>query len=216
MKKIVSIVGVMVALVLSLTGCMKMDVDVQVSSPEKGSVTTVVGVEKKLLGGQSLDAVLAQTGATEEQLMGQLPEGVTKTPFEDAEFLGYKFAATDKSLTELNDMSAQIGVKFEIEFRDGLYFFSSTGFGGTDVSTLSESTLTVTFPGVVTEASAAGEISGNTVTFDLKNTEGELTATAKEADNTALLLSGAFGILALIGAAVGVAIMRRPEVSEAH
>ncbi len=35
MKKIISIVGVMVALVLSLTGCVKMDLDVHVASPEK-------------------------------------------------------------------------------------------------------------------------------------------------------------------------------------
>ena len=216
MKKIVSIVGVMVALVLSLTGCMKMDYDVTVSSPEKASITSTVGIDKSLLGGMTLDDFIARQGGTTEQLFANLPENVTKTPFETADYVGYKLTATDRTLVDLSDLSGQIATKFTIEFKDGSYFFSSAGFGGSDTSTLNESQLTVSFPGPVTEASSSGVISGNTVTFDLKNTAGEVTATASEPDNTALLLSAGFGILALIGAVVGVAMMRRPEVTEAH
>lgn len=216
MKKIVSIVGVMVALVLSLTGCMKMDFDVTVSSPEKASITSTVGIDKSLLGGMTLDDFIAQQGGTTEQLFANLPETVTKTPFETPDFVGYKLTATDRTLVDLSDLSGQIATKFNIEYKDGSYFFSATGFGGGDTSTLNESQLTISFPGPVTEASSTGVISGNTVTFDLKNTAGEVTATATDPDNTVLLLSGAFAILALIGAVVGVAMMRRPEVTEAH
>lgn len=215
MKKIISIVGVMVALVLSLTGCMKMDVDVHVDSPEKATVSTIVAVDKTLLGGATIDQTLTQMGASEEKLLGNLPEGVVKTPYETADHVGYTLTLKDKSLLELSDMSASIGAKFDLEFRDGLYYFSSTGFGGTDTTTLTESALTVTFPGAITEASAAGEISGNTVTFDLKNSAGELTAIAKGADNTALILSGAFGGLTLLGTVIAVSMMRRPEETEA-
>lgn len=216
MKKIVSIVGVMVALVLSLTGCMKMDFDVTVSSPEKASVTSTVGIDKALLGGMPLDDFIAQQGGTTEQLFANLPEGVTKAPFETNDSVGYKLTATDRTLVNLSDLSGQIATKFNVEYKDGLYFFSATGFGGGDTSTLKESQLTISFPGPVTEASSTGVISGNTVTFDLKNTTGEVTATATDPDNTALLLSVAFGVLALIGAVVGVAIMRRPETTDAH
>lgn len=214
MKKIVSIIGVMVALVLSLTGCMKMDVDVQVASPEKASVSTVVAVQKKLLGGATVEQMLTQMGATEEQLLGTLPEGVVKTPYETADYIGFKLTLKDKTLLELSDMSTGIGAKFDLEYRDGLYYFSSTGFGGTDTPTLTESAMTITFPGAVTEASNAGLVDGNTVTFDMKNTTGEMTATAKGADNTALILSGLFLGLCLVGAFVAVGFMRRPETSE--
>lgn len=216
MKKIVSIVGVMVALVLSLTGCMKMDFDVTVSSPEKASITSTVGIDKNLLGGMSLEDLIAKQGGSTEALFANLPEGVTKARFETADYVGFKLTATDQTLQNLSDLSGQIATKFNLEYKDGSYFFSASGFGGGDTSTLNESQLTISFPGPVTEASSTGVISGNTVTFDLKNTTGEVTATGTDADNTALILSGAFGLLSLIGAVVGVAIMRRPETTEAH
>ena len=55
MKKIVSVIGVMVALVLSLTGCVKMDVDLAVSSPEKATLNMVVAVDKNALGGRTFE-----------------------------------------------------------------------------------------------------------------------------------------------------------------
>ena len=211
MKKIVSVIGVMVALVLSLTGCMKMDVDLVVSSPEKASLSMVMAFDKKVVGDASVAEVLGQVGTTEEELFKNFPEEATKTPYDQDGFKGYLFTVNDKSLTEMGDLSGELGPKVDIEFRGGQYYFSAQGLAGGDTSTLTESTMTVTFPGEIVSASSGAQIDGNTVSFDMRTAAGEMTAVAKEKDNTPLYLSLGFGVLALLGAVVAVAMMRRRE-----
>jgi hypothetical protein len=211
MKKIVSVIGVMVALVLSLTGCMKMDVDLVVSSPEKASLSMVMAFDKKVVGDASVGEVLGQVGTTEEELFKNFPEEATKTPYDQDGFKGYLFTVNDKSLTEMGDLSGELGPKVDIEFRGGQYYFSAQGLAGGDTSTLTESTMTVTFPGDIVSASSGAQIDGNTVSFDMRTAAGEMTAVAKEKDNTPLYLSLGFGVLALLGAVVAVAMMRRRE-----
>lgn len=211
MKKIVSVIGVMVALVLSLTGCMKMDVDLVVSSPEKASLSMVMAFDKQVVGDASVDEVLGQMGATEEEIFKNFPEEAQKTPYDQDGFKGYLFTVSDKSLTEMGDISGELGPKVNIEFRGGQYYFSAQGMAGSDASTLTESTMTVTFPGEVVSASTGGQIDGKTVSFDMRSVPGEMTAVAKAKDNTPLYLSLGFGVLALLGAVVAVATMRRTE-----
>ncbi|GAA1873800.1 hypothetical protein GCM10009715_20700 [Paeniglutamicibacter psychrophenolicus] len=213
MKKIVSVIGVMVALVLSLTGCMKMDVDLVVSSPEKASLNMVMAFDKKVVGDASVGEVLAQMGTTEAEIFKNFPEEATKTPYDQDGFKGYRFTINDKSLTEMGDLSGQLGPKVNIEFRGGQYYFSAQGLAGGDTSTLTESTMSVTFPGEVVSASSGAQIDGNTVSFDMRNSAGALTAVAKAKDNTPLYLSLGFGVLALLGAVVAVATMRRTEAT---
>lgn len=214
MKKIVSVIGVMVALVLSLTGCMKMDVDLVVASPEKASLGMVMAFDTKVVGDASVGDVLAQMGTSEEDIFKSFPEDATKAPYDKDGFRGYTFSVKDKPLTEMSDISGELGPKLDIEYRGGQYYFSAHGLAGTDTSTLSESTMTVTFPGEVVSASSGGEIEGNTVTFDMRTTTGEMTAVAKAKDNTPLYLSLGFGALALLGAVVAVSTMRRTEETE--
>ncbi|GAA1498533.1 LppM family (lipo)protein [Paeniglutamicibacter kerguelensis] len=216
MKKIVSVIGVMVALVLSLTGCVKMDVDLTVSSPEKATLNMVVAVDKNALGERTFDEALAQIGASEETLFQGFPEGVAHAPYDKDGFQGFTITAADKSLTEISDMSGQFGPKIVIEYRDGLYYFAGQGLGGNDTATVTEAKMTVTFPGEVTEASAGGTIEGNTVTFDMRTAAGPLTAIAKEADNSAIYLSILFLGLAMLGAFIAVGMMRKPEKTVAH
>jgi len=216
MKKIVSVIGVMVALVLSLTGCVKMNVDLAVSSPEKATLNMTVAVDKNALGGRPFKDALTQVGVSEESLFKGFPEGYTHAPYDKDGFQGFTITAADKPLTEISDNSGKFGPKFAIEYRDGLYYFSGQGLGGNDTSTLTEANMTVTFPGKVTEASAGGTIEGNTVTFDMRTATGIMTATAKEADHSAIFLSLLFGGLALVGAVVAVGMMRKPEKAVAH
>ncbi|MFF5794156.1 LppM family (lipo)protein [Paeniglutamicibacter sp. NPDC012692] len=216
MKKIVSVIGVMVALVLSLTGCVKMNVDLAVSSPEKATLNMTVAVDKAALGGRSFKDALTQIGASEEAIFQGAPEGVTHAPYDKDGFQGFTITATDKSLTEIGDIAGKFGPKLAIEYRDGLYYFTGQGLGGNDTATLTEANMTVTFPGKVTAASAGGTIEGNTVTFDMRTATGNMTAIAKEADHSAIYLSLLFGGLALVGAVVAVGMMRKPEKAVAH
>ncbi len=211
MKKIVSVIGVMVALMLSLTGCIKMDVDLAVSSPEKASLNMVMAFDKKLVGDASVDEVLGQMGVSEEDIFKNFPEEARKTPYDQDGFKGYLFTVNDKSLTEIGDISGQLGPKIDVEFRDDQYYFSAQGLASGDTTTVTEATMTVTFPGEVVSASTGAQINGNTVSFDMRNAAGELTAVAKPKDNTSLYLSLGFGALALLGAVVAVATMRRSE-----
>ena len=155
-------------------------------------------------------------GASEEALFQGFPEGVARAPYDKDGFQGFTFTAADKSLTEISDISGKLGPKVDIEYRDGLYYFSAQGLGGNDTATLTEANMTVTFPGKVTEASAGGTIEGNTVTFDMRTATGAMTAIAKEADHSAIYLSLLFGGLALLGAVVAVGMMRKPEKAVAH
>ncbi|ASN39913.1 LppM family (lipo)protein [Paeniglutamicibacter terrestris] len=214
MKKIVSIIGVMVALVLSLTGCMKMDVDLVVSSPEKATYDMVMAFDKKVIGDIGVAEVLTKMGTTEEAFLASVPEGVTASPFEEGDFRGYTLSLQDKSLTEISDTSGTLGQKVSVEFRDGQYFFAAQGLAAEMASAVTESTMTVTFPGEVVSATEGAHIEGDTVTFDLLTAKGDLTAVANEKDNTALYLSLAFGGLALLGAVAGVVMMRKPETAE--
>lgn len=216
MKKIVSVIGVMVALVLSLTGCVKMDVDLAVSSPEKATLNMVVAVDKNALGGRTFEQALEQMGASEEALFQGFPEGVARAPYDKDGFQGFTFTAADKSLIEISDTSGKLGPKVDIEYRDGLYYFSAQGLGGNDTAALTEANMTVAFPGKVTEASTGGTIEGNTVTWDMRTATGAMTAIAKEADHSAIYLSLLFGGLALLGAVVAVGMMRKPEKAVAH
>lgn len=217
MKKIVSVIGVMVALVLSLTGCMKMDVDLVISSPEKASLDMVMAFDKNVVGDVSVEEMLTQMGTSEEELFKNFPAEAQKAAYDEGNFKGYTFTVADKSLTEMGDISGELGPKVSIEYRGDLYYFSAQGLAGTDTSTLSESTMTVTFPGEVTTASPGAHIEGNTVSFDMRESSGEMTAVAKPKDNTPLYLSLGFGLLALLGAVVAVATMRRPvRAQEMH
>ncbi|WP_411733653.1 LppM family (lipo)protein [Paeniglutamicibacter sp.] len=214
MKKIVSVIGVMVALVLSLTGCMKMDVDLVISSPEKATLDMVMAFDKSVVGDVSVQEMLAQMGTSEEELFKNFPADAQKAPYDEENFKGYIFTVADKSLTEMSDISGELGPKVNIEYRGDMYYFSAQGLAGTDTSTLSESTMTVTFPGEVTSASAGAHIDGKTVSFDMRESSGEMTAVAKPKDNTPMYLSLGFGALALLGAVGAVAAMRRTEETE--
>ncbi|MFL4473989.1 LppM family (lipo)protein [Paeniglutamicibacter sp. MACA_103] len=214
MKKIVSVIGVMVALALSLTGCLKMDVDLVVSSPEQATMEMVVAVDKNVVGDATVEELLGYMGITEEQLVQRLPADMLKAPYDEGNFKGYTFTLEDKPLSEISDFSQKLGPKIDLEYRDEMYHFSAQGLAGTDTSTLSESTMTVTFPGKVTTASPGAHIDGKTVTFDMRESSGEITAVAKPHDNMPMYLSLGFGVLALLGAVIAVATMRRTEETE--
>jgi hypothetical protein len=214
MKKIVSVIGVMVALVLSLTGCVKMDVDLAISSPEEATLDMVMAFDKSVVGDVTVGELLAQLGTSEEELIGNFPADAQKAPYDEGNFRGYTFTVEDKTLTEISDVSGQMGPKIDIEYRGDLYYFSAQGLAGTDTSSLSESTMTVTFPGEVTTASPGAVIDGKTVSFDMRQSSGAMTAVAKPKDNTPMYLSLGFGALGLLGAIVAVAMMRRTEETE--
>lgn len=217
MKKTLSVIGVMVALVLSLTGCMKMDVDLVVESPEKASMDMVMAFDTKAVGDASVADLLTQMGTSEEKLFENFPEDAQKSPYEKDGYKGYTFSVQDRSLTDMGDISGELGSKVNIAFTDGQYHFAGQGLSGGDTSTMNESTMTVSFPGEVVSASKGATIEGNTVSFDMLKTQGAMTAVANPKDNTTLYLSFGMGGLALLGAIIGVSLMRRPETdSQLH
>lgn len=214
MKKTVSVIGVLVALVLSLTGCVKMEADLVISSPEEATLEMVMAFDKGVAGDVGTDELLAQMGMTEDEFFQSMPEEAEKTPYDQDNFRGYTFTVADKSLTEISDISGKLGPKIDVDYSGEMYHFSAQGLAGTDTSSLSEATMTVTFPGEVTSASAGAHIEGNTVSFDMRESSGEMTAVAKPKDNSAMYLSLGFGALGLLGAVVAVATMRRAEETE--
>ena len=91
---------VVVPLAILLTGCIKLDMDLQVKANDKVSGTIIFGFSKQLaqLTGSSNDDLRKQIADDQ----GSLPAGATQEPYEDANFIGVKYTYTDVSWAEFN------------------------------------------------------------------------------------------------------------------
>ncbi|MCL3777770.1 MULTISPECIES: hypothetical protein [unclassified Actinomyces] len=80
-----------------------------------------------------------------------------------------------------------------------------------------EATLTMTFPGKVTQASGNAEISGNTVTWNLMEESGTLHAEGKDSAGLPLtwIIGILVGVLAVAGVIVGVVLVSRKKKAPA-
>jgi hypothetical protein len=177
-------VGAFVALALVLTGCIKLNMDLVISSDDTVSGVVQFGVQKELL---------ELTGQSAEDLLGDVPlpsdaPGVTTEPFEDEEFAGQQFnfeslpiaqfnqsqvtgatgltgvPATDTlTITHQGDTFVVVG---SLDLSGGDITGATNPFGGTGAELLesAEIRVSITFPGDVIEATG-GQIEGNTVTY---------------------------------------------------
>ncbi len=210
------------ALLLLLTSCLKLNMNLKISSDNTASGSIIFAFDKQLiaLSGQSVDDLLSQSGAG-SGLPSDLP-GATTKDYEDDTFVGKEYAFSGVPLTEFTGSSDELKI-----VRDGDVFrvtgtmdlSSGTGATGdpTADATLEEAmkkaelSITIEFPGAVSESS--GEIDGNKVTWTPTIGEvTELTATASAigsgSSSSSMLIIIAVVVLALI---VGAVVMMRKK-----
>ncbi len=162
-------VGVLAVL---MSACLKLDMNLNVSSDNTVSGSVIFAVEKSLLelSGQSFDDILGSSAPLPSDA-----EGVSVTDYEDDQFAGKEYTFDSVPLAQFaGDSSGQLSIT-----RDGDVFHVSgtldlSSVGATGPSGLSgfdpgqflqgaELKIQITFPGEVTESN--GEISGNSVTW---------------------------------------------------
>ena len=207
------------AVALLLTGCIKLDMDLDVSADDTVSGTVVFAFSKQLLEltGQSADE-LFKGGAT--SLPSDVP-GTTTAPYEDDQFVGQKITFDHVELSRFNtegsDLTIEhVGDEFHVA---GSMDLSGSSTGSTagvgDISQFGSSaqiSITLTFPGKVI-SSTTGEVDGNSVTWTPKlgeKTDLTTVASAVPSDSFPWLwvLIGV-GVLVLVGVLVVVLVSRR-------
>lgn len=203
-----ALLGTVAALLLVLSGCMKVDLQATFTADDTVEGTMLVAVDKELLAttGGSVDDVLG----SDEELF---EEGTTTSePYEDDEFVGRTYTFEDVPLEEFGgDEEMQISHadgKFTV---DGELDLSSEQLG--EQATGGEVSVTFTFPGDVQEAN--GAIDGNSVTWEGQAGDLiEINAVASDSGNgfpvlTLVWLLAGLVLLALVVVITVVLVRRR-------
>ena len=223
-------IGAFVALVLLMTGCIKLNMNLGINSDNTVSGTVEFGVQKDLLDltGQNVEDLLG----SDAPFPSSAP-GVTIEPFDDGEFAGQQYIFEDLPIEQFNSGGVagasgatgggagdtlQIARQGDTFVVTGVLDLSSglsgaTGpFGGTGGARFFESAeirIAITFPGDVLQASG-GQIDGNTVTYVPEFGERlEINATGSAVDNgeAADVVGGSDSFLPLILIIGGVALV---------
>ena len=228
MKRIGTVgrVAMVAALALLLTGCLKLDMDLQIQSDDTVNGAIVFAVSKD---------VLELTGGSAEDLLGgETPfpsdvEGVTTEEYDDGEFAGQQFNfdgvpisqfAADpedpESLSIVREGDTFV-VSGALDLSQGL----SGATGATGAEQFLESAeirIAITFPGEVTESN--GEVDGNTVSWapefgervDIQAT-GSAIASGGDSNTLLYVLIGVGAVL-LIAIIIIVVVMGRRKKGE--
>jgi hypothetical protein len=228
MKRIGTVgrVAMVAALALLLTGCLKLDMDLQIQSDDTVNGAIVFAVSKD---------VLELTGGSAEDLLGgETPfpsdvEGVTTEEYDDGEFAGQQFNfdgvpisqfAADpedpESLSIVREGDTFV-VSGALDLSQGL----SGATGATGAEQFLESAeirIAITFPGDVTESN--GEVDGNTVSWapefgervDIQAT-GSAIASGGDSNTLLYVLIGVGAVL-LIAIIIIVVVMGRRKKGE--
>ena len=154
-----------------LTGCLKLTMDLDVTSENTVDGTAVFAIDRDVLelGGGTVEDVLGDDAIVPPDV-----EGVTVEPYEDDEFAGQEITFDGVRLDEFNQDGAEGSLTIVREgdvFRvsglldlsmdetdtEGMPFDTQEMFGSAEVR------ITLSFPGEV--ESSNGEVDGNTVTW---------------------------------------------------
>lgn len=189
-----------VALALLLTGCFRVNFDLEVSPENTVAGTAVIAVDQDLLelSGQSVDQFFSQADISD------LPPNASIDDYEEDGFVGKQVTFDEVPLDEFQQNETLSGagaageslsiVRQGDEFVvDGGFDMSGPEFTGQDVPQQFldnfEFRITMTFPGPVTEST--GEVDGNSVTWEPKfgeNTRIEARASAIPSESSPLLM----------------------------
>jgi hypothetical protein len=210
---------------LLLAGCVKVDMDLEISPDNTVSGQAILAVDQSLveLSGQTADQLFKDLD------LSDLPEGATVEPYEGDGFVGQQVNFDDVALSEFTggetlgasgeELSiTRVGDEFHVE---GRLDMSGTEFSGGQVPQqvldTMEFRIAITFPGPV--ESSSGSVDGNTVTWEPRigqNTEIRAVASAIPSGGSPWLLIAVVAAGALIlGALLFLLVGRkRPAPAE--
>lgn len=170
---------VIVACLIGLTGCVKVDGDLKVGSNETVSGSMKIGVDKQLLqsSGQSLDKVRQEI---EKSIKSSATQGVTCKSYEDDKYVGSDCSFDSVPFDKMGGASED-GVGFR---KDGDKIKVSVD-GGNAGSNLPSSgsqpqvNFKITMPGKILEHDDGAKVSGRTATYDSLEKLGKISLTSE-------------------------------------
>jgi hypothetical protein len=210
---------------LLLAGCVKVDMDLEISPDNTVSGQAILAVDQSLveLSGQTADQLFKDLD------LSDLPEGATVEPYEGDGFVGQQVNFDDVALSEFTggetlgasgeELSiTRVGDEFHVE---GRLDMSGTEFSGGQVPQqvldTMEFRIAITFPGPV--ESSSGSVDGNTVTWEPRigqNTEIRAVASAIPSGGSPWLLIAVVAAGALILGAVLFLLVGRKRPAPAE
>ncbi|NYG58590.1 hypothetical protein BJ980_001513 [Nocardioides daedukensis] len=203
LRRIASVLAVL-GLLMLLTGCLKVEMELKIGSDGTVSGTMITAMNKDAIttmgpiSGASGDDPRAVWEAMQEDSYDDLPEGATVEPYEEGDFIGDRITFDAVPVEEVGGVldSGESGA-FTITHQYDTYVFKGSfdlsgqaGAGGVSDAEMKgffavygkpEMKVSLTFPGEVTETN--GEVDGTNVTWtrDLTATTQEpMTAIAKD------------------------------------
>lgn len=200
------IVGLLCVVLLTLTGCVKVDLDLEVHSDDTISGTLIMGVSKEVPNAEQ--AV--------DQLQGQLPPGATSEPWSDDKFVGVQITYDNTPIDQFSTPSAGMGGDTGLGLRrEGDFFILGSPDAETDSPDLTGLQpvyrVRLTFPGPVVEGT--GQIDGRSIEWTDMNVNPYVKARATSVVLVPLLI-GAAVVLVLAAAALVVFLaLRRQRAS---
>lgn len=221
MHRTVATATTLLALV-TLSGCFKLDMDMEVKSDETIDGAVIVAVDKDLAG-------MAGSESDDSELTAEdVPEGATIEEYDEGGFVGQKVTFEGISMDELNTSFSEEGETggpsgWSLTHEGGEYRFTgdmdltdmAAEEDGLDMSAFmagAELRIAMTFPGEITESN--GEVDGNTVVWEPKIGEAnEMTAVAEEGSGLSAglvaAIAGAVALLLLVVAGAFLLLRRR-------
>ena len=170
---------VVVACLIGLTGCVKIDGDLKVGSNETVSGSMKIGVDKQLLqsSGQSLDKIRQEI---ESSIKSSATEGVTCKSYEDSKYVGSDCTFSNVPFDKMGGASED-GVGFRKD-GDKVTVKVNGGSVGNNLpsgGSQPEVNLKITMPGKILEHDDGAKVSGRTATYDSLDKLGKISLTSE-------------------------------------
>ncbi|MEV7605600.1 hypothetical protein AB0N65_09190 [Paenarthrobacter sp. NPDC089322] len=172
-RRVVGVFGVMLAVMVALTGCFKLNMAVKVNNEHSVDYEVVYAIQKSVLGDKSFDEFMESNGSGDQEM--DIPEGATVLDYEDDKYKGKRITASNLDPARLAESSSSES-PFELKKDGNYYVITMGGIAGSESadpaaagmakSIFDEASVKFTFPGKVVEAKGAA-IDGNTATFDM-------------------------------------------------
>lgn len=170
---------VVVACLVALTGCVKLDADLKVGSNETVSGTMKIGVDKQLLqsSGQSLDKVRQQI---ESSIKSGAAEGVECKSYEDDKYVGSDCSFKNVPFDKMGSSSGD-GVSFTKDGDKVTVTVKASNLGSNLPSGGSQPDVNfkITMPGKILEHDSGAQVSGRTATYDSIDKLGKISLTSE-------------------------------------
>lgn len=205
---------VVVACLVALTGCVKVDADLKVGSNETVSGNMQIGVDKQLLqsSGQSLDTIRKRI---DDAIKETTTEGVTCKPFDDDKYVG---SACDFESVPFDKMgsSSGDGVSFRKDGDKIIVSVKDSSLGQVPSGGQPEVNFKITMPGKILEHDDGAQIDGRTATYDSLDKLGKVSLTSEAGSSFPTWLLILIVVLVLLVVAAVVFFVLRSRRAKAQ